>query len=161
MSSSKGASDYFSHILALAIAIVVLSVVASTFHEYYVNKSIESQEAEAHGVMRSLETKVLGMYSEYRSREMETVDEGEVVAQTTMDIPEEIGGRGYGISLNSAKDGPYINVSVDGFPEKAYRRSLYSIDVDVEGSVSGCREIRLNYIKGNGTDTLELLEEGH
>lgn len=157
---SKGSSDYFSHILALAIAIVILSIVAATFHDYYVEKSIQSEEAEAEAVMRKVQSKALGIYTEYRTREMETASEGQMLAETVFDLPEDIGGKNYEVGLNSSGDGPYVFVDVQGLTGGAYNRSMYNVDVDLEGSVTNPGEAKLQYINRKERDLLELSAKG-
>ncbi len=146
MFDSKGASDYFSHILALVIAIVILSVVTSTFYEYYHGKAMSSQDIEARRIMSDIESGVIDVFSEYGERDFDNLGEEEAVVRKRLGMPESIGGNDYEASLVS-QNGGYILVNVSGVNGKSYNRSLYNIDVGLEGSVEGPSEARLEYIE--------------
>ncbi|MFP4116420.1 MAG: hypothetical protein ACLFQ8_01620 [Candidatus Aenigmatarchaeota archaeon] len=150
--SKKGVSDYFSHILALAITIVILSLVMSTFHDYYVDVAERSQQSEAMAVNREVGDAILNLYSTYRYRDFDS-EENETLGEKTVDLPRKIAGQGYNVRLNSTGQ---IVVETTGFPKRTYIRSLYGIDIRLEGKLEEPGTSTVEYVSGGTEDLVKL-----
>ncbi len=181
MLTKKGLSDYISHILAIAIAFLILSLVASSMYDYYVNLTLESQRSEATAVSEDIAERMMDMYSEYRDKEIiPGPGEKEVLKSVELDVPDNIGGRNYDIRLNSSnqhwieaeivttseisivdsrRPTARIVVEVTEFPEETYTYHLYNIETGLDGEARNPDRIRLEYIRKRENDkTMDTIE---
>jgi len=158
--SKKGMSDYISHILVLVVAIVVLSIIGSTMHEFYVDLTLESQRSQSASLSRKIRNGILDMYSEHKGSGI-MPDEGksEVLFSAVIDTPERIGRSSYDIYLNTTEsDSPVeIVLKTTSFPRETYRYDIYNIDVNVTGKVANPEGVRLEYIRKNQGGSAEDL----
>lgn len=169
--SSKGISEFVSHILAIAIAFVILGIIASTMYNYYTSLVLESQSSEARSVSERIGDRVMEMYSKYDVKDVEP-EPGKnlTLASATVDVPDGIAGRNYNIYLNSSK-AHWINaelhstanisvidtrrptarilVEVTEFPERTYTYRLYNIEINATGKVRRPDKINLKYVREN------------
>lgn len=176
----KGISEFTSHILIIAVAIVILALVASSMHNYYRDMVLESQQAEARVLSEKLGDEILEMYSKYEKSEVEP-EKGEntTLASSTIGTPEGIAGRNYEIYLNSSKS-HWINaellsvanisvlrtkrptarivVKVTEFPEKTYNYLLYNIETNLTGFAKRPNKVELKYIRKNDGNITDLIE---
>jgi hypothetical protein len=182
MLERKGISQYVSHILAIAIAFVILGLVTTNFYDYYRDVVQESQGAEASSLSERIGDEIITMYTQYNGNEKEPPKGGSITfASSTLSAPEKIGGSNYRIYLNSSKE-HWINADLTtsgeistietkrpaamiivktGFPERTYVHRLYNIEVDMNGSAQNPDKIELSYVRskdsqGNITDTVIL-----
>lgn len=179
---TKGISEYMSHVLAIAVAFVILGLVASSLYSYYKNVTLESQRSEARTLSERVGDEILKLYSKYEGSEVEP-SEGQNVtlASSTIDTPEGIGGENYNLYLNTSKaywvdaglssssdlsvvqtkrPMAKVVVEVTGFPGKTYAYNLYNIPINLTGSTSRPDKIKVTYIRenegGNLTDTIRM-----
>lgn len=180
--SKKGVSDYVSHILAIAIALVILGLIASSMYDYYTDLVVESQRSEAETLSENIGDSILRLYSRYNGHGT-VPEEGENITLATaeVDTPDRVAGRNYDIYLNSSRaywidarlesasnislidaERPTakIIVEVTDFPEKRYEYGLYNIEVDMKGRVSRPDGVVLRYMRenvgGNVIDTIKM-----
>ncbi len=165
----KGMSDYFSHVIALAIAFLILALIATSVHDYYIDITVESQRAEAVSISEYIGKGIMDMYSEYRgSEKMYQEEESMILASTEIKVPDNIAGRSYNIRLNSSAEHwidvdlePHhdidivgsrrptagVIVEISGFPQNTHVHHIYNIELELEGNAHNPERIRLEYIR--------------
>lgn len=178
----KGISEFVSHVLAIAIAFVILALVASSMYNYYRSVVLESQEVEARALSERLGDKILKLYSKYEKSELRPdLGENLTLATSAVDTPGGIADRNYNLYLNSSM-AHWINaelisvanisvirtrrptarviVKVVEFPKKTYQYFLYNIEINLTGSAKRPNKVDLNYIRknegGNITDLIRM-----
>ncbi len=155
---NKGISDYFSHILALAIAIIVLFLVASTFHEYHIGLSSVHEESEANLVLENIASVSLKLHSEYGESESNGFN-GTILAKKKLDLPEKIGGNRYRVSFEDEGDA-YIFLDITSLRGETYNKTLYGLDIDLEGSFQSPGDALVEYVAHEDSDLIRIGEAG-
>ncbi|MFP4634151.1 MAG: hypothetical protein ACLFM9_04270 [Candidatus Aenigmatarchaeota archaeon] len=179
MLRGKGLSNYISHILAVAIAFLILSLIASSMYDYYVDLTMESQRSEAMALSEDLGNKIMDMYSQYGDVEIiPQQGETEVLTSTEVDVPDDVGGRNYNLRLNSSRKHwietdleataevevvdsrrptARVVVEVTEFPEGTYKYHMYNIETNMTGHVSNPRKVKLEYVRVNDGEVEDLI----
>ncbi|MFB6075691.1 MAG: hypothetical protein ABEK17_00965 [Candidatus Aenigmatarchaeota archaeon] len=169
----KGLSSFVSHVLALAISIIILSIVAANLFGYYGDTVEQSQRTQARLVSGEIGENIIRLYTNYIDSDTEPM-EGEtlVLGKIRLSVPEKISGRSYIISLRD-NDEYWIDVQIEGLKsENIYRNyaavkittmntpgveetyNLNNIGINLEGRVRKTDEIVLKYIRNNTDGTL-------
>lgn len=169
----KGLSSFVSHVLALAISIIILSIVAANLFDYYRDTVEQSQRTQARLVSGMTGENIIRLYTSYRDSDTEPIEgESLVLGKVKLSVPEKISGRSYIISLRD-NDDYWIDVQVENSEnEDVYRKyaaveittmntpsveevySLNNIGIDLEGRVRKTDEVVLKYIRNNTDGTI-------
>lgn len=170
----KGLSSFVSHILALAISIIILSIIASNLFGYYRDTVEQSQRTQTRIVGGEIGQNIIRLYTNYRGSEVK-IGRGEdlVLGKIKLSIPQKISGRSYIIELQDndeewieanvqngvAKDTErqYAGIEVRTMASKPIVETYYlnNIGIELEGKVRKTDEILLKYIRENFNGTLE------
>lgn len=164
----KGLSTYISHILALAVAMIILVVIATNLFEFYRSTARESQKTQARLISEKIGDNLLKLYTNYVNSDIRP-EKGEslTLGRLELTIPEKISNRYYNITLIN-RDEYWIDVDVIGGEEKESERKfssvkiftlkapkieeeyrLNNIEIDIEGSVKKTDRIALKYVRSN------------
>ena len=167
----KGLSDYISHILAIAIAFIILGLVSSSMYDYYIEMTVESQRSEVEAMNEDIRNSIMNLYSEYRYKDIiPPENESEVLGEVEISLTPEIAGGRYRVELHSAED-EWIDFTVKSifettttevtrptaritthvldFPQRNYTSYLYNIEINLEGNVTSPDDLRLEYVRKN------------
>ncbi|MFB6088513.1 MAG: hypothetical protein ABEK36_01915 [Candidatus Aenigmatarchaeota archaeon] len=164
----KGLSSFVSHILALAISIIILSIVAANLFGYYRDTVEQSQRTQARIVSGEIAENIIRLYTNYKdSGTIPSEGESITLGKVKLSVPQKISGRSYIISFQD-NDEYWISVDVEGAEsdhvERRFSRvkistmgtnsisesySLNNIEIDLEGRVRKTDEVVLKYIRTN------------
>ncbi len=174
----KGVSVFISHVIAIAILFVVLTVVSSQLYSYYYDIKEESQRSQSRILSQKLSDNIITLYTNYKNSDYIPKEGNETLSEIFVNVPDKISGNNYELSLISHSklwvDGyfenettyqnkrPYamVRVETEGNPSNVFDYPIYNVIIDLDGSVRRATKIRLSYVReninGNKKDSIKL-----
>lgn len=149
----KGIHPYVSHVLVLAIFLVILALISSFLYDYYIETVKKSERSGAEVVGEKVGSEVLLLYSKYKhSGQFPSSSPNITLGKVTLNLPNQIAERDYRLELNPSN----LSVQLLEFPRRTFTFSLYEIEANLSGTVKMPKQVELKYVReGNKSSYMD------
>ena len=168
----KGISGFMSHVIAIAIAFVVLSMISVNMYDYYTNTVKETQKTQAKILGQKIGLSITKLYETFRNSDFEpNPGENFTFSELEITVPKQISGKAFSLELRENEDfWIWADIKVDGQdvklreirkpsnrifiqtfeePETTFTFDLYNIEIPVEGEFRQTDKVKFSYLRTN------------